>query len=606
MNESVPPTPPRQARRDSDFALIRWLVFHYLGTQKSALLIAILCMLGGAVSVALFAYMFDPMVKFLLVDKRADMVLVVPAIAIGVAVMRALFNYGEAVFLNAVGQGIVARAQRDMVRAIAALDLAELNAIHSGQLISSFLYDATLLRDALTRGVAAGAKEILTLILFAALLIYESWQLSIVALLAIPIVFLVTHALGRVTRKASTRGMVETEGLSTALSEMLSGRRVVRAYGLEANAISRVVASIDKRLQFLLTAARSASISSPAADTINAIATSVVFLVAGYQSLSGQLEINAFAGFMAALLLAQMPLRNIANLWTITSSGLGAAQRVRALIETSPSIVDAADAKPLKFAPAPFGGNLHFENLCFRYHPGQPTLDGVSFNLAAGKKIALVGPSGAGKSTVFNLLLRFYDADSGTIEIDGQNIRGVTIESLRSAIALVTQDPFLFDESIRANIGYGRAGASFEDIVAAAKAAAAHEFIEKLPQGYDSAVGEGAVRLSGGQRQRIAIARAMLRDAPILLLDEATSALDAENERLVQNALRRLMKGRTTIVIAHRLSTIVDADTIHVLDQGRIVESGAHRELIAKGGLYAQLYQRDFKIDDDAVVAVPG
>ncbi len=606
MNGSAPQTPPRRTRRDGDFALIRWLVFHYLGGQKSTLLLAVLCMLGGAVSVAAFAYIFDPMVKYLLVDKRADMVFVVPAIAITIAIVRALFNYGEAAFLNTVGQGIVARAQRDMVKSIAAYDLAELNAVHSGQIISHFLYDATLLRDSLTRGIAAGAKETLTLILFAALLIYESWQLSIVALLTIPVVVLVMHGLGRITRKASTRGMVETEGLSTALSEMLGGRRIVRAYGLEANAIARVVASIDKRLRFLLTAARTHAISSPAADMVNGIATSIVFLVAGYMSIAGQLEVNAFAGFLAALLLAQAPLRNIANLWTITASGLGAAKRVRALIEKLPSIVDAPDAKPLKFAPVPFGGKLHLENVCFRYHPGQPTLESVSFDVAAGEKIALVGPSGAGKSTIFNLLLRFYDSDSGTIEIDGQNIQKVTIESLRSAIALVTQDPFLFDESIRANIGYGRAGASFDDIVAAAKAAAAHDFIEQLPDGYDSSVGEGAMRLSGGQRQRIAIARAMLRDAPILLLDEATSALDTENERQVQEALRRLMKGRTTIVIAHRLTTIVDVDTIHVLDKGRIIESGSHRDLIAKGGFYAQLYQRDFKVDDDAIKAVPG
>jgi subfamily B ATP-binding cassette protein MsbA len=239
----------------------------------------------------------------------------------------------------------------------------------------------------------------------------------------------------------------------------------------------------------------------------------------------------------------------------------------------------------------------------FAYHPGQPTLETVGFDVPAGKKIALVGPSGAGKSTLFNLLLRFYEPDSGKIEIDGQDIATVTLSSLRAAMALVTQEAFLFDESIRANIAFGRAGASEDAIVDAAKAAAAHDFIAALPNGYDTRVGEGGLRLSGGQRQRIAIARAMLRDAPILLLDEATSALDTENERQVQDALKRLMKGRTTIVIAHRLTTVLDADVIYVLDGGRVVESGAHGELIARGGLYARLYQHEFREDETAPAA---
>jgi len=239
----------------------------------------------------------------------------------------------------------------------------------------------------------------------------------------------------------------------------------------------------------------------------------------------------------------------------------------------------------------------------FSYHAGAAALDKLSLDVPAGKKIALVGPSGAGKSTVFNLLLRFYDAEGGRILIDGQDIRGVTIASLRASMALVTQEPFLFDDTIRANIGYGRAGASPDDIVAAAKAAAAHDFIAQLPGGYDTRAGEAGLRLSGGQRQRIAIARAMLRDAPILLLDEATSALDSENERQVQDALKRLMKGRTTIVIAHRLSTVLDADIIYVLDQGHGVETGTHRELILKGGLYARLYQHEIREDETAPAA---
>jgi subfamily B ATP-binding cassette protein MsbA len=303
------------------------------------------------------------------------------------------------------------------------------------------------------------------------------------------------------------------------------------------------------------------------------------------------------------MLLAQQPVRNLSQLWTVTTEGLGAAKRVFALIDTKPAIINASDAIPLRIAPPPFGGHVRFENVGFSYHANQAALDAVSFDVAPGQKIALVGPSGAGKSTIFSLLLRFYDSEAGRISIDGQDIRAVTIETLRGQIALVTQDPFLFDDTILANIGYGRENATAGQIESAAQAAAAHDFIAQLPKGYATRVGEGGLRLSGGQRQRIAIARAMLRDAPILLLDEATSALDTENERLVQEALRRLMKGRTTIVIAHRLSTVVDADQLYVLDKGRVVESGTHGELMARSGLYAKLYQHEIKETETAPAA---
>jgi ATP-binding cassette, subfamily B, bacterial MsbA len=594
MDTRVAPAP---AAEPSEFALVRRIVRDYLGPQKLTVLCAILCMAGGAATTAGLAWMLDPAIKLLFLDKRSDMLLLIPAGIVLVVFLRAMLNFGEAVLSTTVGQRIVGGAQTDMVRSIARFDLDHLNRVHSARFISSLLYDATMLREAIVKGVAGIAKEGFSLVLLGSVMIYQDWRLSAIAVLSLPIIGWITRALGRTTQKASVKGMTETGELATALSEMLDGRRIVKAYGLEKQAIERADDRIRKRVMYYVKEVRARAASAPASDFFGGLAMAAAIFYAGYEGIAGRLELNQFASFVGAMLLAQAPVRSLSQLWTVVKEGLGAARRVFALIDVEPKVVDAPDAKALTIARAPLGGNVRFQKVSFAYHPGADALDKLSFEVPAGKKIALVGPSGAGKSTVFNLLLRFYDVGSGRITIDGQDIRTVTLESLRAGMALVIQEPFLFDDTIRANIGCGRDGASFEQIVSAAKAAAAHEFIQALPHGYDTNVGEGGLRLSGGQRQRIAIARAMLRDAPILLLDEATSSLDSENERQVQEALKRLMKGRTTIVIAHRLTTVLDADVICVLDRGRIVESGAHSELIAKNGLYSRLYQHEFQDD---------
>jgi len=572
--------------------IVRRLLRDYVRGHRGLLLLAVFCMLLTSAVSGLVPWLLNLVVKLIFMRQQGEMLLPLSLAVVGVVAFRAVTQFFGRMTLDSVGEKTVAAAQREMFSRLIRRDLADLNAVHSGQFVSNFLYDATLMRDGLTQGVAAIFLEAVQLVVYLAYVLISDWQLGLLALIILPGVAWAMERLGGSMRRAATRGMRETGDLSVVLSEAMDGRRIIKAYGLEAHSIARVDSRLRTRLTTLLKAVRLRAAAAPVTDLFLGVAIGLVLFVAGWQNLHGQITLNAFMGFMAALILAQQPLRNLSQLWPTASAGLAAAERMFAAIDAKPKIVDRPGAKAL----VRNGGTVSFRDVGFAYQAeAGPTLAGVSLDVPAGQKIALVGPSGAGKSTIFNLLLRFYDAQSGAIILDGQDIQSVTLQSLRAAIGVVTQEAVLFDESVADNIALGKPGASLGEIKAAAKNAAAHDFIMAMPEGYDTRVGEGGLKLSGGQRQRIAIARAMLRNAPILLLDEATSALDAESERQVQEALARLMKGRTTIVIAHRLSTVVDADRIYVLERGKVVQSGAHAELVAADGLYASLYRHNLE-----------
>ena len=375
------------------------------------------------------------------------------------------------------------------------------------------------------------------------------------------------------------------------ISEGLSGLRIAKAYGLESYLKNRAARSFEQLYRLGVKGANTRGRLDPLLEVGGGLAVAGVLLVIGLRIGAGELTIGDFTGFVTALLLAAQPIRSLGNINVVLQQAAAALERIFSIMDQKPEIVDAPAARPL----AVTRGEVRFENVAFRYREDVAALDGASLIAEAGKTTALVGRSGSGKSTLLSLLPRLYDPQSGRIRIDGVDLREITLQSLRAQIALVSQDVLLFDDTIRANIAFGRQGATEDDIVAAAKAAAAHDFIMATPEGYDTQVGDRGANLSGGERQRVVLARAFVRNAPILLLDEPTSALDAELERLVQQALGRLMHGRTTLVIAHRLSTIRAADRIGVMEHGRVVESGAHDELIAAGGIYARLHRLQFE-----------
>jgi subfamily B ATP-binding cassette protein MsbA len=560
-------------------------------------LFAFLLMGLAAGSTAGRAWLMEPVLDRIFVAREGSLLLLIAGGALGLALVKGLADYAEAVLMTRVGQRVIADVQIALFARLMRADLAYFHAHPSGTLISRFTSDAALLRGAAANVLAGIGKDALTVIFLVGVMFYQDWLLALISFFVFPLAIRPIVAIGRRIRRVTASAQAEIGQFTTLLNQTFQGARHVKAYGMEEYEERRASGLIERLFSLIDRGTRTRSRASPIMETLGGTAIAVVILYGGHQVISGARTPGALFSFITALLLAYQPLKSLANLNASLQEGLAAAQRIFEVLDVEPAIRDMPGAKPLHVA----GGEIRFDNVRFGYVPGTPVIDGLSLTIPAGHTVALVGPSGAGKSTILNLIPRFYDIERGSVTIDGQNVRLVTIASLRGAIALVAQEVSLFDDTVRANIAYGRFGATSAEIEEAARAAAAVAFIRELPQGYDTIVGEHGIRLSGGQRQRIAIARAMLKNSPILLLDEATSALDSESERQVQRALNALIRGRTTLVIAHRLSTIQGADLICVVDRGQIVETGRHPELLARGGLYARLYAMQFAEQHAAV-----
>lgn len=574
----------------SSWLLLRRLVREGLRPYVVRLGLALVAMAVVAATTAMSAWLLDPVVNKVFVDRNKLMLWPVGLAVFATFAAKSVAAYFQATLMAEVGQRIIADMQIRLFGHLMRMDLAYFHRHNTGGLISRIINDVGQMRAAVSNALTSIGKDFLSVVFLVGVMFYQDWLLASFAFFVFPLAILPVVRLGKRMRRVTANTQAQMGDFTTILDQSFQGVRVVKTYGMEDYEKRKVADIVETVHRLIIKAARIRAASAPTMETLAGIAITIVVVYGGYRVIENETTAGAFFSFIAALLMAAQPMKALANMNTSLQEGLAAAQRLFEVLDTQPGITDRAQARPLQVA----GGGVEFDRVSFGYDGERLALQELSLAVPAGRTVALVGPSGAGKSTVLNLIPRFYDVTSGAIRIDGTDVRDATIASLRSHIALVSQEITLFDDTVRANIAYGRFGAADDEIIAAARNAAAHDFIMALPDGYDTVVGEHGVKLSGGQRQRLSIARAMLKNAPILLLDEATSALDTESERLVQAALETLMKGRTTIVVAHRLSTVVNADLIYVIDQGRVAETGSHGELIGQRGVYARLHALQF------------
>jgi len=556
---------------------------------KYRLLFAMLFMMLSAAATAATAYLIQPALDDIFISKNMSKLILIPAVVIVVFVVKGGSMFGQAILMNYVGESIIRHFRDGLYAKMQELPLSFYQGKKTGELMSRITNDVNVIRGMVTSAVTRSLMDFFTVFFLIGVTFYQIWQLALFSFAILPVaVFPIVHY-GRKVRKVTTGCQESMADLTSMLQETFTGAKVVKAFGMEEYEKSKFSALTQRLFSLEIKNNRAKNMSSPITEVFAGIAIAFVIWFGGASVIKGTYSTGQFMSFLASVMMLYDPIKKMSNMNNAVQEGLAAADRVFDILETVPDIQDRQNPVLIKNSVH----SVTFENVYFRYDRDD-VLKGINLHVKPGEILALVGMSGGGKSSIVNLVPRFYETRSGRILIGDVPIKDASIASLRFQIAIVTQEPILFNDTIRNNIAYGRPDASFEEIENAAKAAFAHDFIVNFPKGYDTGIGDLGARLSGGERQRLCIARALLKDAPILILDEATSSLDSEAEILVQKALENLMIGRTTFVIAHRLSTVVNADRIAVVVDGKIAEEGRHEALLAAKGEYWKLYQMQY------------
>ena len=541
-----------------------------------------------SLTTAATAWLLDPAIKEIFENKNKQMLYLIPVAIVFTFIIKAFSIYGTRIITIKVGIKIIKNIQTLMAQKFLLSDISHITKKHSGKYLSNFTNDTTILFTVLTGVVVTLFKETFTLIALLALMFYHDWQLSLLAMIMIPVAAISSKNIGKKMGKKVHVSLEASDKFMKFLSEIIKGSWLIKIYQKEEDELKKISMIIDERFKAIRKVEQTRLGAGPIMEIISAIAIAIVVFFAGYRSMQGAITLGEFVSFLAALMLAYQPVRALAGINVGIQEGITAAKRIYEIIDQKNEIYNDENAPSLKLKNA----TLEFKNISFIYPDGTQALKNLSAKIEGGKKVGLVGISGSGKTTFLNLIPRFFNLKHGTILIDDQNINNINLNSLRKEISIVSQDVILFDDTIRSNILYGNASASNDEIINACKFAAAQEFIEKLPNKYETIIGENGIKLSGGQKQRLSIARAILKDSPIILLDEATSSLDSESEAVIQKAIENLTKNKTTIIIAHRLSTIMNCDKILVFDSGQIVAEGSHEFLVNNSLIYKNLYEK--------------
>jgi len=562
----------------------------YIRPYWGRLLAAMGCMMVVGGTTSLMAFLVKPVLDDIFIEKKMARLAVLPFLIIVIYVIKGVFSYGQAYLMSFVGEKIVARLREDLYAHLQRLSLSYFDRTPTGLLMSRILNDVTLIQGAVSSAVTGVLKDAFTIVGLLGVIFYRDWQLACLAILVLPIAVYPIVKFGRKLRKISTQSQKTMAELSVHLHETLTGNRIVKAFNTEAYEIRRFNEKVGRFFQLTMKDVSVKAISSPLMEFLGGVGIAAIIGYGGYQVIQGHSTPGTFFSFLTALLMLYEPIKHLSGVNNTIQQGLAAAVRVFEIMDLPEEFRDRPEAVDLKELKK----GIRFEKVSFAYED-KWVLKDISLEVRVGEVLAIVGASGGGKTTLVNLIPRFYEVTEGDILFDGISIKDIRQASLRRMVGLVTQQTILFNDTVRNNIAYGSPEKGEEDILKAAEAAYALDFIRELPQQMDTLIGEQGVRLSGGERQRISIARALLKDAPILILDEATSSLDSESEALVQRALENLMKGRTTFIIAHRFSTIRNADRIIVLAEGRIIEEGRHDELMALNGEYKRLFDLQFR-----------